>query len=377
MTGHFRGRFQQAQQRWLCSLKDKGDNNDTGTESRNGDAELMKGRLEINKERLKDLIANRAVQVISDEERGVNFYIVGTSHVSNSCAEQVRRVMRTVVPSSVILELCPSRAERMLLLSPSQANARQVQGLPNFNKAFQNSGFRGVLEASLRSLYKLFEFRGAAVPGQEFVVAAEEAAKIGASIILGDRPIEITMERLTRFVLRVGLPVVVALQLFGVLLDYKLDPGTSVFSEITPGQYLYDWMLNRHLIPALGDTGAMIRTWTVLIDVFVAFLGIPLTVAISILTVSLVPQPVVDFGLKIGRSGIQVPMPAPVVSERDEYIVWTMRNHPYVPKSNADVVVVVGAAHMAGIVRMFNTDIDIHRLIDDPEVEEWQQIETR
>lgn len=40
-------------------------------------------------------------------------FLVGTAHVSRSSAEEVRELIRVVQPTTVMVELCEKRAERL------------------------------------------------------------------------------------------------------------------------------------------------------------------------------------------------------------------------------------------------------------------------
>ena len=44
---------------------------------------------------------------------GAEVYLIGTAHVSRASADQVRATIRAVRPTTVFVELCPERAERL------------------------------------------------------------------------------------------------------------------------------------------------------------------------------------------------------------------------------------------------------------------------
>ena len=44
---------------------------------------------------------------------GGQIFLVGTAHVSRSSAEEVRELIRVVQPTTVMVELCEQRAERL------------------------------------------------------------------------------------------------------------------------------------------------------------------------------------------------------------------------------------------------------------------------
>ncbi|XP_057796633.1 uncharacterized protein LOC131012662 isoform X2 [Salvia miltiorrhiza] len=86
-------------------------------------------------------------------------YLVGTCHVSTESCEEVRAVIQFLKPQVVFLELCHRR--KAVLKPQSSKVARQLE----------------------------------VEPGAEFRVAYEEAMKYDGKIILGDRPVQITLQR--------------------------------------------------------------------------------------------------------------------------------------------------------------------------------------
>ncbi|CAN1226293.1 Uncharacterized protein MJ1365 [Linum grandiflorum] len=96
------------------------------------------------------------------ESGSCNVYLVGTSHVSEESCREVEAVIRFLKPEAVFLELC---SDRKSLLT------RQ----------------------DLKIASKLEVF-----PGSEFRVASEEAKACGAKVILGDRPVQVTLQRTWR-----------------------------------------------------------------------------------------------------------------------------------------------------------------------------------
>nr|KYP35487.1 TraB domain-containing protein [Cajanus cajan] len=106
---------------------------------------------------------SRNVVVLSCEsaaEGGVcDVYLVGTAHVSEESSREVQAIVNFLKPQVVFLELCSSRVAVLTL---------------------QNLKIASKLEV---------------FPGSEFRVAYEEAIKYGGRVILGDRPVQITLRR--------------------------------------------------------------------------------------------------------------------------------------------------------------------------------------
>ncbi|KAM7492334.1 hypothetical protein LguiA_035255 [Lonicera macranthoides] len=106
---------------------------------------------------------SRSVMMLSCESSAeggnCDVYLVGTAHVSMESCQEVQAVISYLKPEVVFLELCSSR---VAVLSPQ----------------------------NLKVANKLEVF-----PGSEFRVAFEEAMKYGGKVILGDRPVNITLRR--------------------------------------------------------------------------------------------------------------------------------------------------------------------------------------
>jgi len=124
-------------------------------------------------------------------------YLVGTAHVSNKSAEDVAKVIRIVRPDTIVLELCNARAG--LLLGANQVpkeNEDTSLSISQLREAIsQKGGVTGVLHLLLSNMYKKVASKIKIAPGLEFQRAYEEGKKIPSKFILGDRPIEITLQR--------------------------------------------------------------------------------------------------------------------------------------------------------------------------------------
>ncbi|KAJ4866752.1 TraB family protein [Raphanus sativus] len=93
------------------------------------------------------------------ESGSCDVYLIGTAHVSKESCREVQAVISILKPEAVFVELCSSR---LSILKPQALKiASQLEVLP----------------------------------GAEFRVAYEEALKYGGKVILGDRPVQITLKR--------------------------------------------------------------------------------------------------------------------------------------------------------------------------------------
>ncbi|KAG0575826.1 hypothetical protein KC19_5G033800 [Ceratodon purpureus] len=117
--------------------------------------------------------------------------IVGTAHVSKASCEEVQALIRHIKPEVVFLELCSSRTNVLL---PTKREVPTLSSMIEMYKKKQMNLF-GILYCWF--LAKVGE-KLEVTPGTEFRVAYEEAVRCGASVTLGDRPIQITLQRTWR-----------------------------------------------------------------------------------------------------------------------------------------------------------------------------------
>ncbi|KAJ7524629.1 hypothetical protein O6H91_17G014600 [Diphasiastrum complanatum] len=159
--------------------------------------------------RQKDYVERRCDGYVEPEV----VFLVGTAHMSRISAVQVTRVVNAVRPENVVVELCRSRAGMMYDMPPKEGVEEddEVQWKPqesnlmsmggdNFVSAIRRSldlGGRSalVLRLLLAGLSRRISESAGVATGEEFRAALKAAECIGAQIVLGDRPIEITLQR--------------------------------------------------------------------------------------------------------------------------------------------------------------------------------------
>ncbi|XP_066326749.1 uncharacterized protein [Miscanthus floridulus] len=132
-------------------------------------------------------------------------WILGTSHLSPDSVADVERVLRAVQPDNVVVELCRSRAGIMYVSSDSsdepllKSNMFSLGGSKFFGAVNRSINLGGQSALALRLLLAVFSSKissNANRPfGEEFRAARRVSEDIGAQLVLGDRPIEITLER--------------------------------------------------------------------------------------------------------------------------------------------------------------------------------------
>jgi len=142
-----------------------------------------------------------------DHVQPVEIYVLGTSHVSARSAAQVEAAIEALRPDAVIVELCRSRSGMLFADEAGEGdragNAFGLSGEGGLLRTMQRSvSLGGVVPLLLRiALARSSESLGSATalrPGGDFRAARRAAERVGASLVLGDRPIEITLERAWR-----------------------------------------------------------------------------------------------------------------------------------------------------------------------------------
>jgi pheromone shutdown protein TraB len=131
---------------------------------------------------------------------GTNVYLVGTAHFSEESQKDVALTIRNVNPRAVVVELCENRVhilkhdEKTLLEEAKDINIQKIRSVIKANGVVNGVFYILLLNMSA----KLTKELGMA-PGGEFRTAMKEALKIPNCLVhLGDRPINITLQRAIR-----------------------------------------------------------------------------------------------------------------------------------------------------------------------------------
>lgn len=115
-------------------------------------------------------------------------YLVGTAHVSQESCREVQAVIRHLKPQVVFLELC---SNRVAILTPQNLQVPTMNEMIDMWKKKKMNIFGIIYSWFLAKVADKLEV----LPGSEFRVAFEEAMSYGAKVILGDRPVHITLRR--------------------------------------------------------------------------------------------------------------------------------------------------------------------------------------
>lgn len=148
--------------------------------------ENFERRAELPEEMCKSVVKLTCESSVEGGECVV--YLIGTAHVSMESCREVEAVIKFLQPQVVFLELC---ASRISILAPQNLKVPTIGDMIDQWKKKKNNAF-GILYswflAKVASKLEVF-------PGSEFRVAYEEAMKYGGKVILGDRPVNITLGR--------------------------------------------------------------------------------------------------------------------------------------------------------------------------------------
>lgn len=129
---------------------------------------------------------------------GAEVFLIGTAHFSQKSVQDVQKVMQTVKPSAVVLELC---RERAFMLTLDEESLLEQNRKLSFDKIRSAIAEKGVAQGLIFIMFikmsaNLTEKLGLA-PGSEFRAGSAEAQKIpGCSVVLGDRSLKVTVARL-------------------------------------------------------------------------------------------------------------------------------------------------------------------------------------
>ena len=162
------------------------------------------------------------VVCISNPKTGQNVTLIGTAHLSEKSNQQVQRLIETLQPNAVMIEIDPSRLERLGFDSADDIKVARVvdseditlpvappktdNGLIGiFQKAFIGV-FSQVARAFLTNMYKSLENDMDQKAGGEFLQAVQsaECCDVCDTVILGDRNSVKTIQRVAELAIESG-----------------------------------------------------------------------------------------------------------------------------------------------------------------------------
>ncbi|XP_010908929.1 uncharacterized protein [Elaeis guineensis] len=227
-------------------------------------------------------------------------YVVGTAHVSQESCKEVQAIINYLKPQVVFLELCSSR---VAILTPQNLNVPTASDMIDMWKKKKMNAFGILYSWFLAKVADKLEV----FPGSEFRVAFEEAMSYGAKVILGDRPVHITLRRT-----------------WGKM---------TLWHRI---KFLYYILFQAIFLPSPEDLNKMLKEMD----------------DIDMLT------------LVIQEMSKAFPtMMETLVHERDMYMSSTLLK---VAREHSSVVAVVGKGHLSGIKKHWQQPIEVKHLLEVP-----------
>ncbi|KAK0594838.1 hypothetical protein LWI29_001125 [Acer saccharum] len=237
-----------------------------------------------------------------------SIWLVGTNHLSTDSAADVDRVIRALNPDNVVVELCRSRAGIMYTSVGGEhdqqlrSNMFSLSGTGFFGAVGRSINLGGQTALALRLLLAFFSSKISSdvnrpFGDEQFRAARKASEEVGAQIVLGDRPIEITLERAWN----------------SLKWDEKFSLVTSVVRGITSSS---DMSLNDIKEPSPDDS---------------------------------------SFQLYEQLSSSYPSLLQPLIHERDTYLAWSLKRSKAV-NNGKRVVGVIGKGHMNGVIYALISD---------------------
>jgi len=131
-------------------------------------------------------------------EEPLHVLLLGVAHLSDRSPADCRLLISTLRPDAVGLELCRSRASMLQQQSAGTefSLSSDEPGAAGFARALTRTlKLGGGPALLLRALLARLAGGGSSSVGSEFRAAAEAAREVGATLVLADRPVEITLKR--------------------------------------------------------------------------------------------------------------------------------------------------------------------------------------
>lgn len=219
---------------------------------------------------------------------GRDLYLVGTAHVSQRSVADVGRVIRDLTPDTVCVELDAARHQALV-------DPKRWRNLDIFDVIRERRVLFTLSSLVLTSYQRRLGEKLGVRPGAEMLAAIDEAARVGARLLLVDRDIQATLKRTWA-----ALSLWDCVQLIGTLVGSLFASG-----EITEEQ-----------VEALKDRDT-------------------------------ISELVREFAEVMPR------LQRPLIDERDRFLMSAIREAP-----GKCVVAVVGAGHVSGMVGYLNTPVD-------------------
>ncbi len=235
------------------------------------------------------------------EDGGKRFFLVGTAHVSLESVDDVRRTVEIVRPDSICVELCPARHQAM-------TRRDDWKRMDIYKVIKEGKAVFLMVQLVLQAFYRKIGDKLGVQPGAEMMEGVRLAAETGATLVLADRDVQVTLKRVWGF-----LGFWKKFQLLSQLL-------TSIFVDEDVDKALIEDMKKKDQLAAI-----------------------------------------------MGSFGENFPqIKERLIDERDIYLAQKIRKAP-----GENIVAVVGAGHVPGMQKYFGQEIDLAPLEELPPPSKW------
>lgn len=128
---------------------------------------------------------------------GAQVFVVGTAHFSPKSKDEVKKVIQSVKPNAVLLELCKERAFMITLDEESLLEQNRKLSFESIRTTVAEKGLaQGLIYIMFIKMSANITEKLGMAPGSEFRAGSAEAQKIpGCSVVLGDRSLKVTIAR--------------------------------------------------------------------------------------------------------------------------------------------------------------------------------------
>ncbi|PKN45417.1 MAG: TraB family protein, partial [Deltaproteobacteria bacterium HGW-Deltaproteobacteria-20] len=127
-----------------------------------------------------------SVTVIEEGEK--KFFLVGTAHVSLESVEDVRRTVEIVNPDSICVELCPARHQAM-------TRRDDWKRMDIYKVIKEGKAVFLMVQLVLQAFYRKIGDKLGVQPGAEMMEGVRLAQETGATLVLADRDVQVTLKR--------------------------------------------------------------------------------------------------------------------------------------------------------------------------------------
>jgi len=270
-----------------------------------------------------------------------NIALIGTAHVSQESADLVQKVIETEKPDTVCIELCESRYQSM-------KNRDSWKNMDLIKVLKEGKAIILVINFMLSSFQRKIAKKFGVTPGQEMIQAIASTEEIGSTMEVIDRDVRTTLSRTWGFM--------------GFKSRMNLFIEMVGLSTLLLTFFVFAALIAKTFFPLL------ITKKVLLISIGLIFGAMFLFSSKENETDELTKDKLEDMKkqdtleLLLAEMGESVPdIKLRLIDERDLYMVEMLRR-----SQGTNIVAIVGAGHAPGMMRNWETDIDLEDLKQAP-----------